>query len=640
MALHHRESPGFFSAPLPPLSVKMPGEEASSILFRIFGYDGFRGMQSDIVANVCAGRDTFVLMTTGGGKSLCYQVPALHLEGMTIVVSPLVSLMKDQVDALRNKGVRASALNSDLSSEETAETSDAVRDGSLDILYVSPERLNTSRFQSLVAQCRSKIAMICVDESHLLVSWGFDFRESYLQIGPFVDRFPAAPVVAVTATANPAVVGAILKHLHMRDADVFSTSFDRPNITIEVSESLTLSDLPRLIESRPGGSAIVFCATKKKVEEVAKALQATGVAAIPYHAGLDVAVKTRNQERFLAEEGSVVVATVAFGMGIDKADVRLVVHLDVPTSLDAWYQEIGRAGRDNLPARAVMLTSASTLNGSLRPLLEELDKAGEDQEQSLSIRHKISRLQAMYGFIESPECRRRTFLRAMGEGHPGDCDNCDRCRSPVNLVDATSDARLLVKAVTASGQRYGMGYLVELLQGLPTERICTNGHNDLSIYGKGRHLPRREWNAMHRQMVAGGALKPTLTGAVALDKAAWPILQGRSTFYMTAPGRELPNQPRRSGSGLTTGLNEVMDRILAERERLALEEDVDPDFIVSDQGIEEMLALRPADLTEMASMSHMDDFRVERYGPAFLSVLDRRAVYDDADESISGVSLF
>lgn len=640
MSPHRRESPGYFSKALPLLSVKRAGEAPHSILSRVFGHDGFRGMQGDIVSNVCAGRDTFVLMTTGGGKSLCYQVPALHLEGMTIVVSPLVSLMKDQVDALRARGVRASALNSDLSQEETAETSDAVRDGSIDILYVAPERLNTPRFQSLLGQCRSKIAMICVDESHLLVSWGFDFRESYLQIGPFVDRHPAAPVVAVTATANPSVVDAILKSLHMKDADVFSTSFDRPNIAIEVSESLTLSDLPKLIDGRTGGSAIVFCGTKKKVEEVAKALQAYGIPAIPYHAGLDTSVKTTNQNRFLDEDGSVVVATVAFGMGIDKPDVRLVVHLDVPSSLDAWYQEIGRAGRDGLPSRAVMMTTASTLNGSLRPLLEEMDKVVDDEARTASIRHKITRLQAMYGFIESPECRRRTFLRAMGEEHPGDCDNCDRCRSPVNLFDATSDARLLVKAVTASGQRYGMGYLIELLQGLPTERICTSGHNELSIYGKGRHLTRKEWNAMHRQLLAAGAFKSSANGAVALDKGAWPILQGRASFHMSAPGREAPSTPRRSGSGLTTGLNEVMDRLLAERDRLAVEEDVDPGLIISDRAVEELLALRPGNVEEMRGMSHLDEEQLKRYGPALLSVLDRRAVYEDAEESISGISLF
>ena len=624
----------YFSEPLPPHSAKMPGEDALSILRRIFGYDEFRGLQSEIVSNVYEGRDTFALMTTGGGKSLCYQVPALHFEGMAIVVSPLVSLMKDQVDALRRRGVRASALNSNLTRDETEETAAAVRDGTIDILYVAPERLFARGFLRLLSSPGVKVSSIVVDESHVIVSWGRDFRESYLRVGEFIDLFPDAAVVAVTATAGPSDVAEILARLRIPDADVFATSFDRPNIEIVIDGDAGEADLPALLRERGDGSAIVFCATKRKVEELASSLAANGIPAIPYHAGLHPDVKSAHQQRFLDEAGSVVVATVAFGMGIDKADVRLVVHLHVPQAVEDWYQEIGRAGRDGAPARAVTLTRGSSLSASMRPILDEIEKAAEDRDRLSTLFRRIARLQTMWGFIESPTCRRRTFLCTMGEEHPGNCGNCDRCNDRVALVDATDDARLLVKAVTASGQRYGLGYLVELLQGIPTERVCLNGHNELSVFGKGRHLTRKEWGQLQRQMLVSGALRATETGAVALGARGWPVLQGRAAVHLAGEKLDAAPAVRRRSSGFSVGISSMIDRLLD------LRDGEGRTLQISDREIEAIVAARPRSVSEVLEMVPSLSGEDHALASLILSSLEGEGGSADADDSIASVSLF
>ncbi|NTF17565.1 RecQ family ATP-dependent DNA helicase [Agrobacterium rubi] len=626
----------YFSHPMPEVSTKIAGEDPISILRRVFGYQEFRSIQQGIVSNVCDGGDTFALMTTGGGKSLCYQIPALHHAGMTIVVSPLVSLMKDQVDALRRKGVRATALNSNLSQHEAQEALEAVIEGSVDILYVAPERLFVPSFLSLLDRSPVPISSIVVDESHVIVSWGRDFRESYLRVGDFIEMFPNAVVVAVTATAGPSDVAEIKQRLGIPDAKVFATSFDRPNIEIDIDSEYSESDLPTLLGERGEGSAIVFCATKKKVEELSASLSAAGIPALPYHAGLDPSVKSANQQKFLDEDGMVVVATVAFGMGIDKADVRLVVHLNVPSAIEDWYQEIGRAGRDGHRSRALTLTRGSSLNSSMRPMLDEIEKAGDDREKLETIFRRIARLQTMWGFIEAPGCRRRTFLRAMGEEHGGNCGECDRCRRPVALVDATSDARLLVKAVTATGQRYGMGYLVECLQGIPTERVCLNGHNELGIFGKGRHLSRKDWGVLHRQLLTSSALRATTSGAVALGPSGWPILQGRAAVHLA--GERLDATPSvtvlRRTSGLSAGINVMIDRLFELRDTDAA------NMPLSDREIEMLVSARPETVEDVVALLPSSAGADPSLAPRLLSALGANPASADADDSIASVSLF
>jgi ATP-dependent DNA helicase RecQ len=632
---------GYFSIPLPDRSTKRAGEDPILILERVFGHQDFRSIQNDVIASACRGRSTFALMTTGGGKSLCYQIPALHFEGMAIVVSPLVSLMKDQVDALRRKGVRASALNSNLSEQELAQTTSAVRAGTIDILYVAPERLVTPSFLRLLSSSDVRISSVIVDEAHVVVSWGKDFRESYLKVGDFIDMFPQAVVMAMTATAGPDDVAEILARLHMRDAVVFATSFDRPNIQIQFDEESTEADVPALLERRGQGSAIVFCATKRKVEELAGHLESIGLPAIAYHAGLDPEVKASNQQRFLDEPGSIVVATVAFGMGIDKADVRLVVHLHVPSALEDWYQEIGRAGRDGLPSLAIALTRGSSLGSAMRPMLEEIERAGDDRERLATVFKRIARLQMMWGFVESPECRRSTFLCTMGESHSGACGNCDRCLEPVSRVDATSDARLLVKAVTASGQRYGLGYLVEILQGIPTERVCVNGHNEVNVFGKGRHLGRKDWAALYRQLLVSGALLAQTTGAVSLGPGGWPILQGRRSFHLA--GEPLVPAPvvRKRTSGLSKGVNLMIDALISLREREAASAGDDPLAVLADREIELIVSGRPGSEADLASIVPGLSARGAHLSPLVLAALGRQQQSSaDADDSIASVSLF
>jgi ATP-dependent DNA helicase, RecQ family len=631
---------GYFSSPLPLKSVKIAGEHPDAILERVFGFDGFRSIQRDIIESACAGHHTFALMTTGGGKSLCYQIPALHMDGMTIVVSPLVSLMKDQVDALRQRGVRASALNSNLSERELTETTSAVRAGSIDILYVAPERLVTQSFQKLIASMNSRVSMIVVDESHVVVSWGRDFRESYLKIGEFIDRFPRSVAMALTATAGPEDVKEILDRLHLRDCRIFATSFDRPNINIQFDDDSSENDIPSLLEKRGEGSAIVFCPTKRKVDELTAYLQSIGLPAIPYHAALDAETKAVNQRRFLEERGSIVVATVAFGMGIDKADVRLVLHLHVPAALDDWYQEIGRGGRDGLPSLSITLTAGSSIHATMRPMIEEIEKAGDDRDRLSTAFRRIARLQTMWGFVEGADCRRKMFLCTMGEEHAGNCGNCDRCLDPVSRIDATADARLLVKAVTASGQRFGLSYLIELLQGIPTERVCLNKHNELSIYGKGRHLGKKDWGSLYRQLLVSGGLTAQPTGAISLGPSGWATLQGRKALHV-AGERLTPAPATRRRSGLSRGVSLIIDELIALRETIAEEIGEAPQSVLSDREIELIVAARPSCEEDLAGLvSDLVD-RTDDLGSRILTAIGaRQASSADADDSIASVSLF
>ncbi|MBV9520488.1 MAG: DNA helicase RecQ, partial [Hyphomicrobiales bacterium] len=474
-------------------------DRALEILQTVFGYGGFRREQAAIIERVVAGGDALVLMPTGGGKSLCYQIPALLRDGVGIVVSPLIALMKDQVDALRQAGVRAAYLNSTLTPSEAAEVERGMRQGALDLVYVAPERLVTPRCLDLLSRC--KVALFAIDEAHCVSQWGHDFRPEYLQLRILHDQFPKVPRIALTATADGPTRRDIIERLVLGDAEIFAASFDRPNIRYRVvAKAEAKSQLSTFLEAEHSSDAgIVYCLSRRRVEEVATWLCAKGRVALPYHAGLDPAVRERNQDRFLKEEGIIIVATVAFGMGIDKPNVRFVVHLDAPKSLEAYYQETGRAGRDGLPANAWMTYGMADVT----TLLALLDGAKLEERQRRIERHKLN---ALLGYCETVICRRQVLLGYFGERDHPPCGNCDNCLRPARIWDGLVTAQKALSAAVRTGQRFGVAHLVDVLRGQLTQRVRQLGHHRLKTFGVGSELGKKEWQSVFRQLVAQGHL--------------------------------------------------------------------------------------------------------------------------------------
>ncbi|MBZ0101422.1 MAG: DNA helicase RecQ, partial [Thermoanaerobaculia bacterium] len=498
-----------------------PPEEARRLLREIFGHADFRGRQAEIVGHLVAGGDALVLMPTGGGKSLCYQLPALLREGTAVVVSPLLALMKDQVDALRQNGVAAARLDSTLDAGEARRVEADFAAGRLKLLYVAPERLVTPRFGELLG--RATLGLLAIDEAHCVSQWGHDFRPEYLELGALRERFPQVPRVALTATADPATRREIAERLLLPDASIFAASFDRPNLHYRIVErERGREPLLAFLAGQPAGaSGIVYRRTRDGVETTARQLVAHGRDALPYHAGLDKAVRERHQDRFRRDEGVIVVATVAFGMGIDKPDVRFVAHLDLPDSLEAFYQESGRAGRDGLPAD-------SWLAWGLRDLV--LARARIERSEADEARKRVERrkLEAVVALCETVACRRQVLLRWFGEEHPGSCGACDNCLEPVATWDATEPVRKALSAVYRTGQRFGARHVVDVLRGEATERAVERGHDRLPVFGIGADLPAAQWSEIFRQLVARGFLATDGEGygTLALAAAARPVLRG------------------------------------------------------------------------------------------------------------------
>lgn len=604
---------------------------ALQTLHDVFGYSTFRGEQQAIVEHVTAGGDALVLMPTGGGKSLCYQLPALLREGVGIVVSPLIALMQDQVDALKQLGVRAAFLNSSQDADEAREITAQLMRGHLQIVYVAPERLLMSSFLSLLDDIEegAGIALFAIDEAHCVSQWGHDFRPEYRKLTVLHERFPHVPRIALTATADAPTRAEIVERLKLEEAQQFVSSFDRPNIKYRITQKANArQQLEAFLDSEHANDAgIIYCLSRKKVEETAEWLRSRGWDALPYHAGLGANVRNQNQRRFLREEGVIMVATVAFGMGIDKPNVRFVAHLDLPKSMEGYYQETGRAGRDGLPANAWMTYGL----GDVVSMRKMLDSGDAPEERKAVERQKLD---ALLGFCESTGCRHQTLLRYFGETHPGDCEQCDNCLSPVDTWDATQASRMALSCVYRTGQRFGVVHLIDVLLGKNTPKIQQFNHQSLSTFGIGKGLTQSQWSSVYRQLVAGGYLESDIEayGGLKLAESAKPVLKGEAEVWLRqdvelAATRKVSKAER--GTRAKEGYEEVADDPLwhalkAKRMELAKEQGVPPYVIFHDSTLLEILNQKPGSLTEMSQITGVGQAKLERYGDAFLEVLEDR----------------
>ncbi|WP_229775876.1 DNA helicase RecQ [Deinococcus ruber] len=599
--------------------------EAQNILKTVFGYDAFRAPQDGIVTHLAAGGNALVLMPTGGGKSLCYQIPSLLRRGVGVVVSPLIALMKDQVDALRENGVRAEYLNSSLSGPQAREVERSLERGDLDLVYVAPERLLQPYMLDLLE--RSPVALFAIDEAHCVSQWGHDFRPEYQGLGVLAERFPQVPRAALTATADDRTRADIVRVLALEDARQFLSSFDRPNIQYRVghkaSPKTQLLDFIRAEHAAgtpEADAGIVYCLSRKSVEETAQWLTAQGIQALPYHAGLTVREREYAQERFIREEGVIVVATVAFGMGIDKPNVRFVAHLDLPKSMEGYYQETGRAGRDGLPATAWMVYGLSDVVNMRRMLAQS---AAPEHIR----RMESQKLDALLAYCETPRCRRQTLLSYFGETYPQPCGNCDTCRTPPETWDATRAAQMVLSAVVRTGNRFGAGHLIDVLHGNETERVLGLGHHALPTFGVGKDLSDKQWKGVLRQLAALGYLTTDAEGHGSLiaTQQARAVLKGEETLRLRTeaepPSREERRQKRSGKPGAASGYDPLFEALRALRLRLAKEQGVPPYVIFHDATLREMTEAQPQTLAQLGAVSGVGGRKLEAYGAAFLEVL-------------------
>jgi len=590
---------------------------AQDILQTVFGYPSFRSPQDEIIQTVVEGGDALVLMPTGGGKSLCYQIPALLRSGCGIVVSPLIALMKDQVDALRQVGVKASYLNSSLDAATANQVEQALVAGELDLLYIAPERLNQERTMSLLQH--SPIALFAIDEAHCVSQWGHDFRADYLQLSILHEYFPDVPRIALTATADARTRAEIIHRLDLGSARQFISGFDRPNIRyrIALKHNAKQQLLQFLKDEHSNDAGIIYCLSRKKTEEIAYWLQQQGFNALPYHAGLPAATRADNQSRFLREDKVIVVATIAFGMGIDKPDVRFVAHLDLPKTVESYYQETGRAGRDGEHADAWMVYGLQDVI-KLRQMMEG---SGGSEEHKRAEQH---RLNAMLGLCEITSCRRQVLLNYFDDDMPEPCGNCDNCLEPVDTWDGTEAARMALSAVYRTGQRFGVKYVTDVLLGAEIDKISQYGHDQLPTYGIGKALDSNQWSSVFRQLVARGYLNVDVErfGAVRLEEKCRPLLRGEEQIELR---RDIKKKPAKR---LTkTFLPEEMDVALWEvlrecRRELAGEQGIPPYIIFHDRTLQEMCVTVPQTMEQFGQLGGVGERKLDKYGPAFLQVIN------------------
>jgi len=597
--------------------------DPARVLREVFGYSAFRGPQAEIVAHVVDGGSALVLMPTGGGKSLCYQVPSLCRRGVGVVVSPLIALMQDQVDALREAGVRAAAINSAQSLEDASDAWRAMRAGELDLVYVSPERLLGGAFLQRLAEV--DVALFAIDEAHCVSQWGHDFRPEYLQLAALAERFPGVPRIALTATADPRTRDEIVLRLGLGAGRVFVASFDRPNIRYLLRDKDDAKrQLIAFLEDRRGEAGIVYARSRSRVDRFAADLREAGHDAIAYHAGMESGARAEALDRFRRDSGVVVVATIAFGMGIDKPDVRFVAHVDLPKSLEAYYQETGRAGRDGLPAVAWMAHGAGDV-----PLLRRFIDESDASDAQKRVEH--GKLDALVGFAEASTCRRQLLLAHFGERLAEPCGNCDVCLEPARSSDATEPVRKALSAVYRTGERFGAAHLVDVLLGADTERVRALGHDRLTVHGVGGELDRAQWRSLFRQIVAAGLLEPDPEGHGGLrlgpDEKVRPVLRGerRVELRLPPPAAERRRDRRRAAAGgapsVDAGDDDLLAALKAWRRDLARAQGVPPYLVFHDRTLVEIAARYPATREELSGVTGIGRAKLERHGDAVLALL-------------------
>lgn len=595
-------------------------KQAKKILKQVFGYNNFRAEQEEIISNLISGNNSFVLMPTGGGKSLCYQIPALLLEGTAIIVSPLIALMQDQVETLKQLGVEAVMLNSSLSEKEAIEAKGKIRSGTAKLVYVAPERLLLE--SSLELFSHAKISLIAIDEAHCVSAWGHDFRPEYVRLTEFADHFPNTPRIALTATADKPTRKDILEKLGLTDAKIFISGFDRPNIHYAIVERRNPKKqlLDFIKENHQGDSGIVYCISRNKVEETADWLKSEGFNAFPYHAGMNTKIRAENQDKFIKDENVIIVATIAFGMGIDKPNVRFVAHLNIPKNIESYYQETGRAGRDGLPANAWMVYGLNDVV-MLRKWIDT-SEAHDNQK-----RIEQQKLNSLLGLCESSTCLRQTLLSYFGD-KSDPCGNCSNCLNPPETFEATIEAQKALSAAYRTGQRFGVSYLIDILLGITNDRIINFGHNNLNVFGKGDELKRNDWQSIFRQLVARGLLTVDIAeyGGLHITEEGMKFLKEKQEIRLRRLiTKTKTKKEKKQGADIINLSKQELDlftKLKNKRLELAKSQNIPPYIIFHDKTLNQMASIKPKNKADLANISGVGESKIEKYGDVFLKVIN------------------